>query len=118
MTLPYQQLPHVKAAQGFAHFEGIQVLDLSTSVAGPYATQLLADFGASVLKIEKPGTGDDARQWGPPFLNGASLWFLSVNRNKHSMALDISQPEGLEILLSLLETTDVLVLNMTPRVQD
>ena len=118
MTLPYQHLPHVQAAQGFAHFEGIQVLDLSTSVAGPYATQLLADFGATVLKIEKPGTGDDARQWGPPFLNGASLWFLSVNRNKHSMALDISQPEGLEILLSLLETTDVLVLNMTPRVQD
>ncbi|MFZ4711867.1 MAG: CaiB/BaiF CoA transferase family protein, partial [Zwartia sp.] len=60
----------------------------------------------------------DARQWGPPFLNGASLWFLSVNRNKHSMALDISKPEGLEILMSLLETTDVLVLNMTPRVQE
>ena len=118
MTLPYQHLPHVQAAQGFSHFEGIQVLDLSTSVAGPYATQLLADFGATVLKIEKPGTGDDARQWGPPFLNGASLWFLSVNRNKQSMALDISQPEGLELLLSLLETTDVLVLNMTPRVQE
>ena len=118
MALPYQHLPKVQASQGFSHFEGIQVLDLSTSVAGPYATQLLADFGATVLKIEKTGTGDDARQWGPPFLNGASLWFLSVNRNKHSMALDVSKPEGFEILLSLLETTDVLVLNMTPRVQE
>ena len=115
--LPYEKLPHVQASAGFSHLEGIRVLDLSTSVAGPYATQLLADFGATVLKIEKIEGGDDARQWGPPFLNGASLWFLSVNRNKHSMALDVSQPMGLEILMSLLETTDVLVLNMTPRVQ-
>ncbi len=115
--LPYEKLPHVQATAGFSQLEGIRVLDLSTSVAGPYATQLLADFGATVLKIEKIEGGDDARQWGPPFLNGASLWFLSVNRNKHSMALDVSQPAGLEVLLSLLETTDVLVLNMTPRVQ-
>ncbi len=115
--LPYQQLPKVAQSSGFSLLEGVRVLDLSTSVAGPYASQLLADFGATVLKIEKTGGGDDARQWGPPFLNGASLWFLSVNRNKHSMALDVSKPEGLEVLLSLLETTDVLVLNMTPRVQ-
>ncbi len=115
--LPYQQLPKVAQSSGFSLLDGLRVLDLSTSVAGPYASQLLADFGATVLKIEKSGTGDDARQWGPPFLNGASLWFLSVNRNKHSMALDVSHPEGLEVLLSLLESTDVLVLNMTPRVQ-
>ena len=82
--LPYEKLPHVQATKGFSHLAGIRVLDLSTSVAGPYATQLLADFGATVLKIEKIEGGDDARQWGPPFLNGASLWFLSVNRNKHS----------------------------------
>lgn len=115
--LPYQKLPHVSQSSGFSLLEDLKVLDLSTSVAGPYASQLLADFGATVLKIEKSKTGDDARQWGPPFLNGASLWFLSVNRNKHSMSLDISQPKGLEILKSLLETTDILVLNMTPRVQ-
>lgn len=115
--LPYEKLPHVQASTGFSHLEGLRVLDLSTSVAGPYATQLLADFGATVLKIEKTDGGDDSRQWGPPFLNGASLWFLSVNRNKHSMALNVSQPAGLEILMSLLESTDVLVLNMTPRVQ-
>lgn len=115
--LPYEKLPHVQATKGFSHLAGIRVLDLSTSVAGPYATQLLADFGATVLKIEKIEGGDDARQWGPPFLNGASLWFLSVNRNKHSMALDVSQAAGFEVLMSLLETTDLLVLNMTPRVQ-
>lgn len=115
--LPYESLPTLQAGTGFDMFDGIRVLDLSTSIAGPYATQLLADFGATVLKIEKSGTGDDARQWGPPFLNGAALWFLSVNRNKHSMALDVSKPEGLAILTELLETTDVLVVNMTPRVQ-
>ncbi|MCC7228532.1 MAG: CoA transferase [Burkholderiaceae bacterium] len=115
--LPYESLPTLQSGTGFDMFDGIRVLDLSTSIAGPYATQLLADFGATVLKIEKSGTGDDARQWGPPFLNGAALWFLSVNRNKHSMALDVSKPEGLAILTELLETTDVLVVNMTPRVQ-
>jgi crotonobetainyl-CoA:carnitine CoA-transferase CaiB-like acyl-CoA transferase len=117
MTLPYEALPKVSASTGFSHLSGVRVLDLSTSVAGPYAAQLLGDFGANVVKIEKPGTGDDARHWGPPFLNGASLWYLSVNRNKHSMVLDINQAEGLEILMQMLELTDVLILNMTPRVQ-
>ena len=115
--LPYETLPTVQSGAGFDMLEGIRVLDLSTSIAGPYATQLLADFGATVLKIEKNGTGDDSRQWGPPFLNGAALWFLSVNRNKHSMALDVSKPEGHAVLTELLETADVLVVNMTPRVQ-
>ena len=115
--LPYETLPTVQSGTGFDMLAGIRVLDLSTSIAGPYATQLLADFGATVLKIEKNGTGDDSRQWGPPFLNGAALWFLSVNRNKHSMALDVGKPEGLAVLTELLETTAVLVVNMTPRVQ-
>ena len=118
MTLPYEALPKVSASTGFSHLSGLRVLDLSTSVAGPYAAQLLGDFGATVVKIEKPGTGDDARHWGPPFLNGASLWYLSVNRNKHSMVLDMNQAEGLEILMQMLEMTDVLILNMTPRVQE
>ncbi|MDO9025792.1 CoA transferase [Zwartia sp.] len=118
MTLPYEALPKVSASSGFSHLSGLRVLDLSTSVAGPYAAQLLGDFGATVVKIEKPGTGDDARHWGPPFLNGASLWYLSVNRNKHSMVLDMNQAEGLDILMQMLEMTDVLILNMTPRVQE
>jgi crotonobetainyl-CoA:carnitine CoA-transferase CaiB-like acyl-CoA transferase len=77
------------------------VLDLTTSIAGPYATMLLGDFGAEVVKVERPGGGDDARHWGPPFLNGESLWFLSVNRNKQSLALDYSRPEGHALLLEL-----------------
>ena len=60
--------------------DGVKVLDLTSSVAGPYAGQLLADMGATVVKIEKPRGGDDARAWGPPFLHGESLWFMSVNR--------------------------------------
>lgn len=118
MTLPYEALPTVSASSGFSYLSGVRVLDLSTSVAGPYAAQLLGDFGATVVKVEKPGTGDDARHWGPPFLNGASLWYLSVNRNKHSLVLDMNQGEGQDILLRMLEMTDVLILNMTPRVQE
>jgi len=118
MTLPYEALPKVSASSGFSYLSGLRVLDLSTSVAGPYAAQLLGDFGAKVVKIEKPGTGDDARHWGPPFLNGASLWYLSVNRNKYSMVLDMNQAEGLDILMQMLALTDVLILNMTPRVQE
>ena len=59
---------------------GVRVVDLTTSIAGPYAAMLLADFGAEVVKVERPGVGDDARHWGPPFLDEESLWFLSVNR--------------------------------------
>jgi crotonobetainyl-CoA:carnitine CoA-transferase CaiB-like acyl-CoA transferase len=102
---------------GLRMLEGIRVLDLTTSIAGPYATQLLADMGAHVLKIEKPGTGDDTRAWGPPFLGTQSLWFLSVNRNKESMTLDIRQPEGRSIVDRLVEESDVIVLNMVPGVQ-
>lgn len=115
--LPYESLPTNQPGRGFEHLAGVRIVDLTTSVAGPYATQLLADFGATVIKIEKPGTGDDARQWGPPFLQGESLWFMSVNRNKQSLCLDVSDPQGYEVILKVLEQADVLVLNMTPRVQ-
>jgi crotonobetainyl-CoA:carnitine CoA-transferase CaiB-like acyl-CoA transferase len=95
---------------------GVRVLDLTTSIAGPSATQLLADLGAEVLKIERLGGGDDARSWGPPFLEGESLWFLSVNRNKRSVTLDYGAPEGAAVLRDLIAQSDVLVLNQTPRV--
>ena len=116
--LPYESLPAAQPGGGFEHLAGVRVVDLTTSIAGPYATQLLADFGASVIKIEKPGSGDDARQWGPPFLQGESLWFMSVNRNKQSVALDVASTEGHGILMQILKSADVLVVNMTPRVQD
>jgi len=115
--LPFHALPHQKASKGFSHLQGVKVIDMTTSVAGPYATQLLADFGATVIKVEKPDGGDDARAWGPPFLDGESLWFMSMNRNKHSITLDVTSESGKQVLLRLLEQADVLVVNMTPRVQ-
>ncbi|HEX7072854.1 MAG TPA: CoA transferase [Hyphomicrobiaceae bacterium] len=115
-VLPIARLPVVTPGAGFDLLDGVRVLDLTTSVAGPFATMLLADLGAEVVKIERPGVGDDARAWGPPFLDGQSLWFMSVNRNKRSVALDYSQPEGLGILRDLAARCDVVVINQPARV--
>lgn len=93
------------------------MLDLTTSIAGPYATLLLADLGASVVKLERPGRGDDARAWGPPFLDGESLWFLSVNRNKQSITLDYANPAGLAALHALIKAADVVIVNQVARSQ-
>jgi crotonobetainyl-CoA:carnitine CoA-transferase CaiB-like acyl-CoA transferase len=93
------------------------VLDLTTSVAAPYATMLLGDLGAEVIKVEKPKGGDDSRAWGPPFLEGESLWYLSVNRNKKSLALDYANPDGLAALHRLVAVCDVVVVNLVPAVQ-
>ena len=95
----------------------VRVLDLTTSIAAPYATMLLADLGAEVIKIERPGTGDDSRAWGPPFLQGESLWYLSVNRNKKSVSLDFTNEEGLAVLHQIVARCDVVVVNLLPRVQ-
>ncbi|USX06784.1 CoA transferase (plasmid) [Paraburkholderia fungorum] len=110
--IPVETLPTLEPSCGLELLKGVRVLDLSTSVAGPYGTQLLADLGAEVTKVERVGAGDDTRAWGPPFLNGESLWYLSMNRNKESVTLDISQPEGRSILNDLLKATDVLVVNL------
>jgi len=97
---------------------GVKILDLSRVLAGPWATQCLADFGATVWKIEKPGTGDDTRQWGPPWLNdrcgrasGESAYYLSTNRGKQSIAIDFSRPEGQDLVRKLARSADVLVEN-------
>ena len=97
---------------------GIRVLDLSRILAGPTATQLLGDFGADIIKIERPGEGDDTRRWGPPFVVNAdgsdsdeSAYYLCANRNKRSVALDISTPEGAQTVRELLQHCDVLVEN-------
>ena len=92
--------------------EGIRVLDLSRVLAGPYATMMLADLGANVLKIEHPERGDDTRHWGPPFAGSESAYFLSVNRNKRSAGVDLKDPEGLEKVKKLAMGADVLVENM------
>ncbi|MFC6949538.1 CoA transferase [Paraburkholderia dipogonis] len=115
--IPVDTLPILEKSCGLELLKGVRVLDLSTSVAGPYGTQLLADLGAEVTKVERVGVGDDTRAWGPPFLDGESLWYLSMNRNKESVTLDIGQPEGKSILADLLKSADVLVLNMVHDVQ-
>ncbi len=96
----------------------IKVLDLSRILAGPWATQTLADLGADVLKVEKPAGGDDTRAWGPPFLKDAqgrattdSAYFLSTNRGKRSLTVDFAQPEGQEIIRQLARDSDVLIEN-------
>ncbi|SKA20864.1 formyl-CoA transferase [Enhydrobacter aerosaccus] len=91
--------------------EGLKVVDLSRVLGGPYCGQMLADHGAEVIKIEPP-QGDETRGWGPPFdKEGISAYFAGINRNKRTMALDLSKPEGRDVLLRLLEDTDVLIDN-------
>ena len=98
--------------------DGITVLDLTRVLSGPYCTMLLADMGARVVKVEQPGKGDDTRAWGPPFLEGESAYFLSINRNKESVTLDFKKPEGRAILDRLIAKSDVLVENFRPGTLD
>ena len=114
--LPLHQLPTLQSGVGLGFLSDVRVVDLTTSIAGPYATTLLADFGAGVIKIERP-EGDDARHWGPPFLDGEGLWFLAVNRNKKSVVLDLTTDAGMKALVTLIATADVVVTNQLPRVQ-
>jgi crotonobetainyl-CoA:carnitine CoA-transferase CaiB-like acyl-CoA transferase len=97
---------------------GLTILDLSRVLAGPYCTMLAADLGARVIKIEHPASGDDTRGWGPPFSEGESAYFLSVNRNKESVALDFKHPEGRAALDRLLARADVVVENFRPGTLD
>jgi crotonobetainyl-CoA:carnitine CoA-transferase CaiB-like acyl-CoA transferase len=94
--------------------EGLQVLDLSRVLAGPYATQLLGDLGADVWKVERPGSGDETRAWGPPFVGELSAYFLSVNRNKRSVALDFRDPHDRAALERAALASDVVVENFLP----
>lgn len=102
-----------------AALEGVKVLDLSRVLAGPWSTQILADFGADVLKIEVPGRGDDTRAWGPPYLAGAdgepelgeSAYYLSCNRNKRSAAVNLAHPDGAALIRALAAEADILVEN-------
>src|ERR1051326_7713173 len=91
--------------------EGVRVLDLSRVLAGPYCTMMLGDLGAEVMKVEQPGIGDETRRWGPPSIAGESAYYLSINRNKLGITLDLKQPEGRDIALELAEQADVVVEN-------
>ena len=93
---------------------GTLIVDLTRVMSGPYCTMTLADLGARVIKVERPGRGDDTRAWGPPFVAGESTYFLSVNRNKESLTLDFQKPEGRALLERLITRADVLVENFRP----
>ena len=94
--------------------EEIKVLDLSRALAGPYCTMMLADMGAEVIKLEMPGRGDDSRAWGPPFLEGESAYFMSVNRNKKSMTLNLKKERAIEIIHKLIKQSDIIIENFRP----
>jgi len=99
-----------------APLTGIKVVDMTEALAGPYCAMLLGDLGADVIKVERPGDGDQARGWGPPFLEGESAYFLAVNRNKRSIELDIKRHDDLEILHTLIGRADVFLTN-NPRIE-
>ena len=98
--------------------EGIRVLDLTRALAGPFCTLMLGDYGADIIKIEIPGSGDDTRTWGPPFIGDESAYFLSINRNKRSLTLNFKDEKAKEIFLKLAKDADVIVENFTPGVMD
>jgi crotonobetainyl-CoA:carnitine CoA-transferase CaiB-like acyl-CoA transferase len=98
--------------------DDLLIVDLSRILSGPVCTMLLADMGAEVVKIEPPPLGDDSRQWGPPFIGGISTYFLSVNRNKKSLGLNLKAEDGRRILWKLIERADVLIENFRPGVLD
>ena len=94
---------------------GIVAVELGHSVAAPFAGQILGDLGATVIKVEKPGTGDDARAWGPPFVDGESSCFISLNRNKYSVVVDLKNPVQVERLRDLIaKRADIVLQNLRP----
>jgi crotonobetainyl-CoA:carnitine CoA-transferase CaiB-like acyl-CoA transferase len=99
--------------------EGIRVLDLSRVLAGPYCSMILGDLGADVIKVERPGIGDETRNWGPPFAApGESAYFLCANRNKRSITVNLKAPQGVEIIKALARRSDVLLENFPPGTTD
>ncbi len=113
-----QEPPRARGVKRPLPLSGIRVLDLTRILSGPFCTMKLGDMGADVIKIEYPGRGDDTREWGPPFVRGESAYFLSVNRNKRSVTLNIKSPEGKNILRALIRRSDVLVENFRAGVME
>lgn len=112
-SLAAEELRNIFGRSGTGPLAGIVVADLTRVLAGPYCTMLLADMGATVIKVES-SAGDDARAWTPPHRDGESTFFLSVNRNKHSISLDFADPEQLELVKQVIARADILVENFKP----
>ena len=110
--------PGMDSAPDLAPLSGMRVLDFTRILSGPYATMLLADLGAEVIKVERPGAGDDTRAWGPPFRGGISTYFSAVNRGKRSVAIDLRQEQGGELARRLADEVDILVENFRPGVSE
>ena len=110
--MPLSDPPTPTAAAG--PLNGVFVLDLTRVLSGPFCTMMLADMGARVIKVERPGDGDETRAWGPPFVGGESAYFLGTNRNKESITLDFKRPEGRRIINRLIDRADVIVENFRP----
>jgi crotonobetainyl-CoA:carnitine CoA-transferase CaiB-like acyl-CoA transferase len=94
--------------------KGVRVLDASRVLAGPFCGQVLGDLGAEVIKVERPGVGDETRAWGPPFLGSLSAYYLSCNRNKRAVTLDMGKPEGVQLVHELARRSDILLENFRP----
>jgi crotonobetainyl-CoA:carnitine CoA-transferase CaiB-like acyl-CoA transferase/sulfur carrier protein ThiS len=109
-----EALPAISGGEPEGALAGIRVVDLTRALAGPYCTLMLADHGAEVIKIEQPGTGDETRGWAPPSVRGVSAYYLSINRNKRSVTLDLKHPDGGKVLERLIERADVVVENFSP----
>ncbi|MDA8332923.1 MAG: CoA transferase [Candidatus Dormibacteraeota bacterium] len=103
---------------GYEPLDGVRVVDLSHALAGPYCTMILGDLGADVIKVESPGRGDESRTWGPPFVGGESAYFLSVNRNKRSVVVNLKRPAGVEAFLGLCREADIVIENFAPGTAD
>ena len=103
---------------GSGALSGIRVLDLTRALAGPYCTMFLGDMGAEIAKVEQPGVGDDSRGWGPPFIGAESAYFLAINRNKKSIAIDMKSAKGIELVRRLACKADVLIENFRPGTMD
>ena len=106
--------PTPTPAQPSAPLAGVRIVDLSRILAGPLCTMVLADLGADVIKVERPGEGDDTRHWGPPFAGDDAAYFLSLNRNKRSVTADLSSPEGASFVRRLIASSDVVIENFRP----
>ena len=108
----------MQSANGKLPLQDIKVIDFSQILAGPFCTMLLSDMGADVIKIEKPNGGDDTRRYGPPFIEGESAAFLTLNRNKRSIVLDLKSEQGIAVVRRMLEDADVMIHNFRPGVVD